>query len=136
MGWASVADVLEATGATVSEAQLAQAAATIEIHTGRPYDEDTAARTGSRDTHWLKRAECYQAVWQLAQPDLFERSNVTQVAQEGGGTTGLTPDALTLAPLAKRAVEQLSWRRSRSLHTPSPRRAGVDVDDCGDWRPL
>ena len=136
MSWASIADVEETTGKTVSEAQLLQAAATIELHTGRPYNEDVAAKTSVRDTHWLKRAEAYQAAWMLAQPDAFARSNVTQVAQEGGGTTGLTHDALTLAPFAKKAINRLSWRRSRSVQAqPFVPDGGVDDDDA-DWQPL
>lgn len=135
MSWASTADVLEVTGVTVTEAQLALAAATIEPHSGRPYTATVAAVTGAKDTHWLKRAECFQAVWQLAQPDLLQRMNVKEVVTEQG-TTELNDDALTLAPLAKRALSRLSWRRSRSVMARPARAGVVDLDDAGDWRPL
>lgn len=137
MGWASIEEVAAYTGETVTAPQLAQAEATIDLATGRTYAEDSA-RTNSRDTYWIKLAVCYQAAWMLAQPDMFARTNVRSVAQEGGGTTALTDDALTVAPLAKQAIERLSWRRSRSLHTRSRASLspGVDDDDDHDWQPL
>lgn len=137
MGWASVADVFDATGVTVTSTQLAQAAATVEVHSGRPYSADVAAVTGTRDTLWLRRAECFQAAWLPAQPDLFQRMNVTSVTSEGG-TSQLTHDALTLAPLAARAIARLSWKRSRSVMARRARAlddlAAIDSDD--DWRPM
>jgi hypothetical protein len=46
--WATAADVLSLTDATVTDAQLTQANAAIELHAGRLYT-DAAARTGTRD---------------------------------------------------------------------------------------
>lgn len=136
MGWASIEQVATYTGETVTEQQLARAEATVDLATGRTYANDYA-RTDDRDAYWLKLAVAYQAAWMLAQPDMFARTDVTNVAQDGGGTTGLTADALTLAPLAKRAIEHLSWRRTRSLSVRP--RAGLAprvVDEDHDWRPL
>jgi hypothetical protein len=139
MGWASTDDVEAVTGQTVTDAQLALAAATIETHSGRPYTDDIAGVTGSRDTHWLKRAEVFQAVWLLAQPDLLQRLNVETVPGEGG-TTQLTSDALTLAPYAARALAKLSWKRSRSVRVHPTMRgssAPTTVNDNHDgWLPL
>ena len=138
MGWATTTDVEDVTGQTVTDAQLALAAATVETHSGRPYTTDIAAVTGTRDTHWLKRAEVFQAVWLLAQPDLLQRLNVTSITTTpgSGGTTQLGVDALTLAPYAAKALQKLSWKRSRSVRV-RPASAGValddDAEDCLNW---
>jgi hypothetical protein len=42
------------------------------------------------------------------QPDLFTRMNVKQLGQDGLSAT-LSGDALTLAPLAHKALNRLSW---------------------------
>lgn len=133
MSWASVSDVDDITGVTVTTAELALAASTVDIHSGRPYTADIAAVTGTRDTYRLKQAEAFQAAWLQAQPDLLQRLNVTTVPGEGG-TTQLGGDALTLAPYAAQALSKLSWKRSRSVRVrPAMASAGVDDEDDTGW---
>ena len=118
MGWATVQDVDDLTGVTVTDPQIAIAQAIIEIHVART--EDVPADTiTARDVQWLKRAVAYQTVWVNANPDLFTRIEHVTILQDGVEVRDLPPDALTLAPLAKKAIRRLSWMKTRSIHTPS-----------------
>jgi hypothetical protein len=133
--WATAADVLSLTDATVTDAQLTQANAAIELHAGRLYT-DAAARTGTRDIEWMRRACAYQAAWMLAQPDMFTRLEM-QAISATGRPVPIIASALTLAPLARRALNRVSWFRSRSLHVRAPFEDGlgplstavIDYDD-------
>jgi hypothetical protein len=115
--WATTADVLSLTGKAVTDAQLEQANAVIELRTSRIYTI-ALTTTGSRDVEWLRRACAYQVAWQLSQPDLYGRLDVSQVGQEGRAIA-LKDHALVLAPLARQALLRVSWLKSRSLHVRS-----------------
>ena len=136
--WATAADVTSLTGATVTDPQLTQANAAIELHAGRLYT-DAVSRTGTRDVEWMRRACAYQAAWMLAQPDMFTRLEM-QAISATGRPVPIIASALTLAPLARRALNRVSWFRSRSLHVRSPFEDGlgplstaiVDYDDDGE----
>lgn len=148
-GWATTADVLALTGATVTQTQLDQANSIIELHSGRIYalsgvtDPNGVTNTGARDIEWMRRACAFQAAWMLSQPDMFSRLDLSAVTQEGRAV-GLKDHALVLAPLAKRALARVSWLKSRSLHVRSPFEDGmgpigvlggpvIDYDDDGGW---
>lgn len=129
--WATVADVLDTTDTTVTNAELKMAAATIDLFAVRLYaDKD---RIGLRDQHWLKQAVCYQAAWLTANPDVFQRFGIESDGGSGLGagssSTKYATDAMTLAPFAAKALKRVSWLRSRSLHV---RGAG---EYCGDGEP-
>ena len=139
--WATAADVLSLTGATVTDSQLTQANGAIELHAGRLYT-DAVTRTGTRDIEWVRRACAYQAAWMLSQPDMFARLDYTEVGKERGTPTKVTATAMTLAPLARRALGRVSWLRSRSLHVRAPFQDGLGSlstaiidydDDDGGW---
>lgn len=136
--WATVADVLTYAKATVDEGELLSAQAVIDTYAGRlPMDAD---RVGARDQYWLKLAVAYQAAWQPAQPDQFERQDITSTG--GGQSTQGTATWLTLAPHAAQALRRVSWLGSGSLHVRAPSEAvdrrrdvyGDDGDDPGTWR--
>lgn len=113
--WATAADVLALTGAQgVTDEEVTQANAIVELFTSRLYIE-AVARTGSRDVEWMRRAVAYQVPWMRAQPDLYERLDLSTM--DGLGVKEM---ALVLAPLTKQALNKVSWRRSRSLHVRSP----------------
>lgn len=116
--WASVADVSVYTGATVTDAQLAQAQLQIELRVGRTPASN--AYLSASTLRWLKAAVAYQAAWMVAQPDLFTRSEVKDF---GAGSTGdsvaFKPDSQMLAPLARRALRRLRWKGTRSTYVPS-----------------
>jgi hypothetical protein len=75
---------------------------------------------------------------------MFARLDLNAVTQEGRAV-GLKEHALVLAPLAKKALNRVSWLRSRSLHVRAPFEDGlgaavlggavVDYDDMdgGGW---
>lgn len=138
--WATTADVTSLTGKTVTQTQLDHANAALELHTGRTHT-DASARTGARDTEWMRRAVAYQAAWMLTQPDMFDRLDYTEVGKDSGTPTKVTGTAMTLAPLARKALARVSWLRSRSLHVKAPFQDGpgplgvlggpiVDYDDA------
>lgn len=122
--WATTDDVLTYTGVEVTQQQLTIASGTIDMHAARTYDD--VSRVGARDQHWLKLALCYQAAWVVAQFDLFQRLNITALGQNRS-VTQLGPDAMTLGPLAKKALRRVSWLKSRSLHTQSAFTDGIGV---------
>ena len=147
--WATSSDVTSLTGQTVTEAVVNQANAVIEVHSGRVYslsgvsDPNGVTNTGARDIEWMRRACAYQAAWMAAQPDMFTRLDLNAVNQEGRAV-GLKDYTLVLAPLAKRALDRVSWRKSRSLHVRSPFEDGLGAailggpiidydDDAGGW---
>ena len=138
-GWATPADVLSLTGTTPGQPVVDQANAMIEVAAGRIYT-DAIAHTGSRDVEWMRRAVSYQAAWIPSQPDIYGRLEL-QAVSATGRPVPIVPTALTLAPLAKRALNRVSWVRSRSLHVRSPFADGpgpistaiMDYDDDGGW---
>ncbi|MFB7111731.1 hypothetical protein [Streptomyces sp. NPDC056291] len=146
--WATTADVLDITGVTVTEAQLTRAQHVIDMVSGRTYDihDLLVAENRRRDLYWLKLAVAYQAAWMIAQPDMFTRMNVTRVDQDMSEAE-MGASALVLAPLARRALNRLSWRGTRSLQVQRPRTDGPRVLPAGSpvrdedweeplWRPL
>jgi hypothetical protein len=115
--WATVADVLDVTGATVTELVLGQAQAAIDVFSGRSVA--IRSRLRPRDLHWLRLAVAYQAAWLSGQPDPFTRSDITTLAQDGA-SVAFGPAGLVLAPLARRALNRCRWRGSRSVTVSSP----------------
>jgi hypothetical protein len=114
--WATAQQVLDTTGVSVTDAQLAQAQAAIQVFTNRIYADTTRIRT--RDLHWLGQAVAYQAAWAAGQFGLETRLDATQIQQDQVSTT-LTGDGLVLAPMAARALRRVSWMRSRTVHIRS-----------------
>lgn len=115
--WASVQSVIDATGVTVTDAQLVQAQDDIEIASGRIYTDTDRLR--ARDLYWLGKAVARQAAWIAGQFGLETRLDATQIQQDGVSTT-LQGDGLVLAPMATRALRRVSWMRSRTIHVRSP----------------
>lgn len=114
--WATAQQVINTTGVTVTDAQLAQAQDDIEIFTNRIWDDTPRIRT--RDLYWLGRAVARQAAWLAGQYGLETRLDATQIQQDQVSTT-LQGDGLVLAPMAARALKRVSWMRSRTVHVRS-----------------
>lgn len=132
--WAQAADVAALTGTTVTDAQVMQAQAVIDLFSARTYD--ALPRIGTRDLYWLKLATAYQAVWMAAQPDMFTRLDFDTIAM-GNRPVQLKDDSLRIAPLAAKALKRCAWLRSRSLHVRSPFVDGLtpissDPDSAGN----
>lgn len=115
--WCDADKALEVTGVEVTDAQLGTAQAAIEVMCGRTYGDTERLRT--RDLYWLQRAVAYQAVWAAQQPGLESRMDLTSTNQDSV-SAAFTADAVVLAPMAARAINRLSFRRSRTVHIRSP----------------
>lgn len=111
--WATVADVANVTGQTVTDEELMAAEMVIELVTNRTPASSAAMRW--RDLQWLKRAVSFQAVWQRAQPDFYTRMSIKGLSQDGASAMFTSKAAVYLAPLAIRALRNCTWMRSRSL---------------------
>lgn len=139
MAWATTANVETITGTTVTSAQLNAAQAVVELFVGVTPDADDAATT--RDLHWLKQAVAWQSVWQKDQPGFSTRSSVEGGDQDGARWTYTSKAAVNLAPLAIRAIKNLSWMGNRSVAVSLPATAplafNVETSDAyHDWVPL
>lgn len=143
--WCTVADVATFAGVVITDAQLVQAGATIDIACARSYVTDGAAspsRIGSRDRYFLQLATAYQAAWLASQVDAFSRIDALDISQ-GRSRTQLRDTALFLAPNARKALKRVSWLKSRSVHVKSPFQDGLGVagidplssatDSIGPW---
>ncbi len=114
--WATAQQVLNTTGVSVTDAQLAQAQAAIQVLTNRIYT--ATARIRTPDLHWLGQAVASPAAWIAGQFGLETRLDATQIQQDQVSTT-LTGDGLVLAPMAARSLRRVSWMRSRTVHIRS-----------------
>lgn len=141
--WATIADVKELTRADVDATTRRQAVASIEPLIGL-IEEVKREDISDRDRYWLKLATCYQAAWLDAQPDYFERNDVSGASQSGQSATGANREWLLLSPAARRCLKRLSWRGPRPLaidNRSTAARPRVDItseayDDSLPWRPL
>ena len=140
--WVSAQQVIDTTGVTVTEAQLAQAQAAIEVFCNRIYADTPRIRP--RDVYWLGRAVAFQAAWLVGQYDLNTRLESSQVQQDGV-VASLGEHAMVLAPMAGRALRRISWMRSRTIHVRGPFEDGSAwglnplsdaSDDTQTWTPM
>lgn len=148
MTWATTSDVATYTGVTVTAAQVQQAQAVIEIFADTTEDASTAGNISEKNLRLLKLAVAYQAAWITQHPDAFTNIDVTQVQQDGIVASFTHHNATVLAPLAKRCIDRLSWRRTRPLRigrmasagTGIPRRMNLTSATADDndprWQPM
>lgn len=122
--WATASDVTTVTGKTVAVEHVAAAVSSIAVEVARTTDDVLSAR----DLYWLKQATCWQAAWLVDQPDFTGRSEATRIIQDGVAVFYTDHRSVMLAPLAKSAIRNLSWMKSRSLR---PRNPFID-----GWLPL
>lgn len=121
MAWATIAETLTYTGITVTSAQLAQAQAMVEMFAD--VTEEANANISTKNLRFLKMAVAYQAAWITEHPDLFTHVDVSTMLQDGLQFTRGHENAMLLAPMARRSINRLSWRRNRSIKVrPSKRR--------------
>lgn len=140
--WATIADVLSATGKTVVEADLLQGEAVVTIYANRT--PAASAGMGARDLNWLKAASCWQTVWQMQQPGYDQRSSLAEITQDGMSIKYKHEWQISLAPLAARALKNLSWKSSRTLrYLPVRIPTGREIDfttepsdDYSEWQTL
>lgn len=103
--------VQQITGKTVTTDLLHQAQAIIETFVGR-----TEARiTDPDDLALMANAVAYQAAYMVDNGDtVFEQISFIQLST-GDSSMTFDDDSPFIAPLAKMAARQLTWKRSRSV---------------------
>jgi hypothetical protein len=117
MSWASADDLLNYLGVTLPDARFLTIANTdITVYANRT--ESASAAISSRDLLALKLATCYQAAWLPSQPDALTRVNVESSTVDGESVRFSSGAQQNLAPLAARALKNLSWKGSRTLVMP------------------
>jgi hypothetical protein len=138
--WCTLDDVEAITGVTVTEGQLAAASSVVTVYANR--SPDVAGSLLARDVYWLKQACAWQARWQAQQPGYDQKSSVTSVNQDNTQVAFGAEWQIVLAPLAARALKNLSWKGSRTVrvHTgvsPSVLDFTNEASDAvGRWFPL
>lgn len=148
MAWATTSDVATYTSVTATAAQVEQAQALIEVFADTTADASEAGNISPKNLRLLRLAVAYQTAWMTQHPDAFTNIDVSQVQQDGVVATMQHNNALVLAPMAKRCIDRLSWRRTRSLRigpmasagTGIPRRLNLTSATADDndprWRPI
>jgi hypothetical protein len=143
--WATTGDVATYTGVSATAAQVAQAQAVVEIFADTTTDASDAGNISEKNLRLLKQAVSYQAAWITQHPDAFTNMDVSSVSQDQVSATFRHDNAQILAPLAKRCIDRLSWKRMRPLRIgrggrPLSRTLNVTsaTQDENDprWRPL
>ncbi|MFI2208689.1 hypothetical protein [Streptomyces sp. NPDC020141] len=111
--FATVSEVQSITGVSVDNATLLKAQGIIETAAGR--NEELI--TGVSDLLWLKKATAYQCAYMEDDPtSVFEQPNL-ESATQGDNKMVFGDKDVWLAPLAQRAIGNLSWKKSRSIKT-------------------
>jgi hypothetical protein len=115
MTWATTSDVATYTGITATTAQVEQAQAVVEIFADTTEDASDDGNISSKNLRLLKLAVAYQAAWITQHPDAFTNMDTNNFSQDQVSATTAHANAGILAPLAKRSIDRLSWRRIRPL---------------------
>lgn len=142
--WATPEDVFNRTQKTVSEVDIVVAQGIVDLYAGIDSDVVDAALIWPKDQKRLLKAVAYQAGFMASQDDITGRQDVKGVAQDGVSATFAHDGSVVLAPLARRAIQQLSWKRPRALRSTrgGRRRMGVlelaqawprDAEPRGGW---
>jgi hypothetical protein len=141
---ATAAEVLDATGKSVSAADITRAQSVIATVTGRDLDVDPLPNYRARDLRLLKSAVVWQTAYLDDNPDVLVQLGNVQRASTNGNTVEYAAGGASgslVAPLAEMSLRRLSWRRSRSIRMrrppdrPAPQTIIHDGAD-GEWRPL
>lgn len=117
VAWATPEDVFNRTQKTVSEVDIAVAQGIVDEYAGIDSDTVEVALIWPKDQKRLLKAVCYQTAFMDSQVDITGRQDVKAVAQDGVSATFAHDDPGILAPLARRAITQLSWKRPRPLRS-------------------
>lgn len=138
--WTTTSKIRSITGSTVTEDDLAMAQGVIELYSGRTYAGSQAnASIRPKDLGWLEKAVAYQAIWQLSQPGYLTRHAIKEVNQDGaqiiyaGSSEPNNTALIMLAPLANRALKNVSWLRSRTIRVKAPSLGGSQ-ESYGDYK--
>lgn len=127
-------EVLKLTGATVDAEAIEAATTIIELYVGR--DPEVWPKLRERDQRHLKLAVIYQAGWLAHHPEAYSMMDVESFSQLDQSASPRDSAALTLAPLAKRALKRLSWKGIRSVPITTAFQRKRSDDHEGYWSAL
>jgi len=148
MSWASIADTQSITKTTVDQDTLDAAQFLIEIFTDTTEDSSDRGLISTKNLRLLRGAVAYQAAWMTAHPDQFTNADFESFQMDGLSVTRNHANSGLLAPMAKRCIDRLSWKRNRNTYIrpmggrgnylpPTLNTTSADLDDSRtDWRPL
>ena len=113
--WATVEQALGFTGLTTTPEALLVASSIVTLYSEADFAQ--AANTIlARDRYWLAMATSYQAVWMPMKPGLLQlRESHTDTSADGVRTSRRSDSDIMLAPLAARALRNLSWIKGRDV---------------------
>lgn len=115
MSWATPEQALAFTGKEVTQPELDPASAMIDLYAGVSEDQPELSILAA-DRRWLAMACSYQAVWMRSKPGLLEyRESHTDSSADGVRTARSSDSDIMLAPLAARALRNLSWIGPRDV---------------------
>jgi len=121
--WTTVEQATAITNQSLTTGDLSAANAILEIWVGvTPHLKD---KLRPRDVRLLEKAEAFQAAWMKYKPALLERSDTDRVIQDTLQYDKGDRDMHVLAPLAKAAIQRLSWRSARTIDPLSPGQAAA-----------
>lgn len=144
MTWATIEQVQQVTGETVSTQDLAIASAMIDTKAGVSEEMPEDAIT-TRDREILRKATCWQAPWVKANPGLLtdREASTGSAAASGSADRRESIAAVMYAPMTLLELRNLSWAGTRTEYVPPLRRKPPHVDflseesdDFGTWRPV
>lgn len=131
--WATISETQAYTGISVSQDNLDAAQFMVELFADVVYGQTASIST--KNTRLLKMSVAYQAAWMTDHPDLFTHVDVSSINQDGIFYVQKHDNAYLLAPMARRAIARLSWKRNRNIKIrPNTRRiigksyVGVDSE--------
>lgn len=123
MAWATISETQTYTGIAVGQDNIDAAQAMIELFADVTED---CTNISSKNLRMLKMAVAYQAAWISDHPDVFTHVDVSTMLQDGVQFTNAHANAGVLAPMAKRALDRLSWRRNRSIRIRQRRSSAIN----------
>jgi hypothetical protein len=119
MAWATIEEAQQYTGISVGQDNIEAAQGIIEMFAD--VTELSNEKISTKNLRLLKMAVAYQAAWMSDHPDLFTHVDISTMLQDGIQFTNAHANSGVLAPLAKRAIDRLSWRRNRSIRVRARR---------------
>ncbi|WP_405708475.1 hypothetical protein OG264_11700 [Streptomyces xanthophaeus] len=142
--WVTTEEVEAITLKAVTPEQVAAAQIIVELFADTT--EESTDLISSKNLRLLKQAVAFQATWLTAHPDAYTNTDFSVFKMDGLGVTNRHANTMILAPLAKRCIDRLSWKRNRSVIirkpgfrgnpvSPDPNNADLD-DRRTDWRPI
>lgn len=148
MAWTTPEDTYSITNKAVSEANVESAQIMIEIFADATETDSDNGLISETNLRLLRFAVAYQATWITAHPDVFTNTDFETFQMDGLSVTNRHENSMILAPMARRCIKRLSWKRNRNQYIrpmggrrEQPRK-NVDLNNAvlddyrDDWRPL